>query len=140
MKTFVIDASVAIKWVIEEPGTKEALGLRRHRLLAPDLLIPECANILWKKVRRKELSGDEAEFAARLLARADVDLEPMRALFEPAIKMALALDHPAYDCTYLALADARGCDFVTADETLSRKALAAGVGSRILALRAVDPL
>ena len=91
MKTFVIDASVAIKWVIEEPGTKEALDLRRHRLLAPDLLIPECANILWKKVRRKELSGDEAEFAARLLARADVDLEPMRALFEPAIKMALAL-------------------------------------------------
>lgn len=140
MKTFVIDASVAIKWVIEEPGTKEALGLRRHRLLAPDLLIPECANILWKKVRRKELSDDEAEFAARLLARADIDLEPMRALFEPAIKMACALDHPAYDCTYLALADARGCDFVTADETLSRKALAAGVGSRILALRAVNSL
>ena len=41
MKTFVIDASGVIKWVIEEPGTKEALGLRRHRLLAPDLLILE---------------------------------------------------------------------------------------------------
>ena len=41
VKTFVIDASGVIKWVIEEPGTKEALGLRRHRLLAPDLLILE---------------------------------------------------------------------------------------------------
>ena len=112
VKTFVVDASVAIKWVIEEPGTKEALRLRRHRLLAPDLLIPECANILWKKVRRKELSSEEAEFAARLLARADTELEPMRALFEQAIKLALALDHPAYDCAYLALAEARGCDFL----------------------------
>ena len=48
MSTFVIDASVAIKWVVEEPGTPEALLLRRHRLLAPDLLMAECANILWK--------------------------------------------------------------------------------------------
>jgi len=46
-----IDASIAIKWVIEETGTQEALALREcARLIAPDLLIPECANILWKKV------------------------------------------------------------------------------------------
>jgi predicted nucleic acid-binding protein len=49
---FVIDASVAIKWLVDEPGTAAALSLRRHRLLAPDLLIAECANVLWKKVRR----------------------------------------------------------------------------------------
>jgi predicted nucleic acid-binding protein len=64
----------------------------------------------------------------------------MRALFEPAIRIALAIDHPAHDRAYLALANARGCDFVTADETLSRKALAPGVGSRILALRAIGPV
>jgi predicted nucleic acid-binding protein len=50
MKELVIDASVAVKWVVEEPGTQEALLLRQHRLLAPDLLVAECANILWKKV------------------------------------------------------------------------------------------
>jgi predicted nucleic acid-binding protein len=54
VKAFVIDASVAIKWVVRETGTQEALSLRQHRLVAPDLLVAECANILWKKVRRKE--------------------------------------------------------------------------------------
>lgn len=135
MSTFVIDASVAIKWVIDEPGTTEALSLRRHRLLAPDLLVAECANILWKKVRRKELSEDEALLAARLLARADVEFEPMRALLEPATRLAIALDHPAYDCAYLALAEARGCDFVTADAALRRKVLWAGLTSKVIALR-----
>ncbi len=133
MSTFVIDASLAIKWVIDEPGTKEALNLRRHRLLAPDLLVVECANILWKKVRRRELSEDEAMVAARLLARADIELEPMRPLLEPAMRLALTLDHPAYDCVYLALAQQRGCDFITADETLSRKA-PADFGTKIILL------
>jgi predicted nucleic acid-binding protein len=122
--TWVIDASVAIKWVVDEPGTEQALLLRRHRLVAPDLLVPECANILWKKVRRGELSEAEAMLAARLLQRAEVDLEPMRSLLEPATKLAIALDHPAYDCIYLALAEALSCAMVTADEQLYRKTLA----------------
>ena len=63
MSALVINASIAIKWVIEEEGTKEALALRNQPLAAPDLLIAECANILWKKVRRRKLSGQEAEFA-----------------------------------------------------------------------------
>ena len=55
MTVLVVDASIAIKWVIQEAETAEALWLRRHRLAAPDLLVAECANILWKKVRRNEL-------------------------------------------------------------------------------------
>lgn len=46
MRALVIDASIAIKWVIEEEGTNEALALRNQALAAPDLLIAECANIL----------------------------------------------------------------------------------------------
>jgi predicted nucleic acid-binding protein len=136
MTNLVIDASVAIKWVIDEPGTKEALSLLRHQLYAPDLLVPECANILWKKVRRKELTREEAELAARLLQRADIELAPMRALLEPATRLASALDHPAYDCTYLALAESMSCDLVTADRRLSAKTLPAGHKSKILALTA----
>ncbi len=60
MTTFVIDAGVAIKRVIDEPGSAEALLLRRHRLIAPDLIIADCANILWKKVRRKEMLEEGA--------------------------------------------------------------------------------
>ncbi len=115
MRTLVVDASVAIKWVVEEVGTPDALALRRYRLSAPDLLIPECANILWKKVRRQEISREEALLAARLLERADVDLVPMRRLLGPAIQLATVLDHPAYDCIYLSLAQSTGYSFVTAD-------------------------
>ncbi len=121
MKRLVVDASVAIKWVVEEPGTAEALALRRYRLSAPDLLIPECANILWKKARRQEMSADEASLAARLLEHADVELIPMRRLLEPATRLAIQLDHPAYDCLYLALAQSTGCSFVTADAKFCAK-------------------
>ncbi len=121
MSDFVIDASVAVKWVIDEEGTREALALRRRRLMAPDLLIPECANILWKKVRRGELATDEAALAARLLARADIELMPMRTCLEVATAIAIGLDHPAYDCVYIALAEAEGLPFVTADGRLLRK-------------------
>ncbi len=121
MSDLVIDASVAIKWVIEEEGTAEALTLRRQHLIAPDLIIPECANILWKKVRRDELSAEEASLAGRLLANADIELVPMRPLMDAAIKIALLLDHPAYDCVYLALAEQSNLKFVTADSRLIAK-------------------
>jgi predicted nucleic acid-binding protein len=131
---FVVDASVAIKWVIDETGTAAALRLRQHRLLAPDLIVAECANILWKKVRRRELSREEATLAARLLARAEIELAPMRGLLEPATKLALQLDHPAYVCTYLALAAQQACGFVTADASLRRTAESPPHGASVLLL------
>ena len=131
MSDLVIDASVAIKWVIEEDGTKEALALRRQALAAPDLLVAECAKILRKKVRRKELSEPEAAFAAGLLARADVELVAMRPYLEAATRIAAGLDHPAYDCFYIALAE--GLSLVTADSTLVRKASGRYAG-RVLGL------
>lgn len=135
---FVIDASVAIKWVVGEPNSDRAVLLRRKQLFAPDLLIAECANILWKKVRRSELSGAEAILAARLLQRADIQLEPMRRLLEPATRLSLALDHPAYDCTYLALAETLSCAMVTADERLYRKVASGDFGPKVLRLVSIQ--
>jgi predicted nucleic acid-binding protein len=122
VNTFVIDASIAVKWVVEEDGTVAALLLRKQaKLIAPELLVVECANILWKKVHRDELSKDEALLAARLLQGADLELLPNRSLLEAATLIAIDLDHPAYDCLYIALAAANDCPFVTADERLLRK-------------------
>ncbi len=121
MSLFVIDASVAVKWIIDEEGTTAALALRNQPLAAPDLLVAECANILWRKVRRGELTDQEAILAARLLARADIDLLPMRSYLEAATRIAIVLDHPAYDCLYIAAAEAEGLPFVTADDRLLRK-------------------
>lgn len=122
MITLVIDASVAVKWVVEEEGTQAALALRgQTKLIAPELLVAECANILWKKIQRNELSQDEGFLAAKLLQGADVELLPMRSLLHVATRMAVDLNHPAYDCVYLALATEYDCQFATADERLLRK-------------------
>lgn len=121
MTKLVIDASIAIKWVVEEDGTADALALRRRaQLIAPDLLIPECANILWKKVQRTELSPKEASLAARLLQGAEIELFPMRSLLEMATQLSIELHHPAYDCIYISLAAENNCRFVTADDRLLR--------------------
>jgi predicted nucleic acid-binding protein len=119
---YIIDASVAIKWFVPEDGSEHALTLARgHRLVAPDLLVVECANILWKKARRSEISKDDASLAGRLLERAEIELVPMRDLVAKSIEFGIELDHPAYDCVYLALASNLASPFVTADESLIRK-------------------
>ncbi|MDD2677110.1 MAG: type II toxin-antitoxin system VapC family toxin [Methylacidiphilaceae bacterium] len=122
MNALVIDASIAVKWVVEEEGTAEALTLRRRvKLIAPELLVAESANILWKKFQRNELSKEEAFLGARLLQAADIEFLPTHSLLETATRTAIELDHPVYDCLYLALAADRDCRFVTADERFLRK-------------------
>jgi predicted nucleic acid-binding protein len=122
VNTLVVDASIVVKWVVEEDSTPEALVLRQKaRLIAPDLLVAECANILWKKVQKGELLKAEAIVAARLLHGAELELLPMWSLFEATTRMSIEIDHPAYDCVYLVLALQRKCQFVTADERLLHK-------------------
>lgn len=122
MSRFVVDASVAIKWVVHEDGSDTAVAvLENCALTAPDLLVAECSNILWKKVRRQELTREQADLAARLLESANVELLPTRHLMGAATRMAIELDHPAYDCIYLALAAENDWPFVTADLRLMRK-------------------
>jgi predicted nucleic acid-binding protein len=136
----IVDASVAIKWVVPETGTAEALALFGNRLLAPALLQAEAANILWKKVKRGELSASEARIAARLLASFRIEFcSPGRELTR-VLELAMALDHAAYDCVYLALAEERGVPMVTADAKLIRLTQAARQSSRVLDRILVVPL
>jgi predicted nucleic acid-binding protein len=65
----IVDASVAIKWFIDEPGSDAARRLWRNEsdLLAPDLIIPEVCNAAWRKVRLGESHPAQAnEIAARV--------------------------------------------------------------------------
>jgi predicted nucleic acid-binding protein len=118
----VVDASVAIKWVVAEAGTERAIALRLHRLIAPDLLFAECANVLWRKLQRREITEDEAVIAAQTLEQADFVVVSARRYMARAVAIAAALDHPAYDAIYLAVAEAFGLRLVTADDRLIRKA------------------
>lgn len=120
-RAVVIDASVALRWIVQEPGTELALAIRRFRLLAPDLLMPECANALWKKAARAELSYDEAVVAAEIMTQASIELRPTAPLTPLATRLAIRLQHPAYDCFYLALARSESIPLVTADARLVRQ-------------------
>lgn len=134
---WVVDASIALKWAFTEDGSAEANRLLLQTLIAPDLIVAECANAVWKKVRRSEISQADAEIAVRLLSIAPVEHRPTRHLFEATTRMAIEIQHPAYDCLYLALAEAEQCRFVTADAALVRKLRHASpdrLGKRIVTL------
>jgi predicted nucleic acid-binding protein len=98
----VIDASVAVKWVVPESDSARAEVLLDHGLVAPDLLFAECADVLWKKVRRGELTREEAEIAAQTLEQAELAVVSTRGYLAVATSIAAEFDHPAYDSVYLA--------------------------------------
>ena len=119
---FVIDASVAIKLVVPEVYSVQAVALQSsQRLAAPDILFSECANTLWKKVRRGELSEADTAEALDVLTDMDLQVLPCRELAQEALMLSLRLDHPAYDCLYLCLALRLDTAVVTADKRLLRK-------------------
>lgn len=113
----IVDASVAIKWFVTENLHEEARSLlgKGHDFYAPDLLVAELANAVWKKVRRKEIDDRQA----REIALACLDgPELLRSadLVDRALQIAFELGHPVYDCLYLACAEAMGGMVVTADK------------------------
>ncbi len=112
---FVVDASVAIKWVVAEPGSRDALALLDDELVAPDLLMAECTNTLWRLARQGILSKAGTEAALTFFAGVPITLVPTRSLMPRAFDMAFSLEHPAYECLYLALAERRGLVCLTAD-------------------------
>ena len=95
MTTYVVDASVAIKWVVPEPGWHEAKLLQRHELVAPDLLFAEFSNILWKKSVRGEIADVAADVAAVALVRMPIEVVPSHRLMQRATALARQLRHPA---------------------------------------------
>lgn len=117
----VVDASVAIKWLVPEQDWAVARRLFGTRTpIAPQLILAECSNILWKKLRRGELTRSEVVEAAEKIAGLEVNLASLQDLMAPATELAVYLDHPAYDCFYLALAVVENSPLVTADDRLLR--------------------
>ena len=113
--TIVIDASVAVKWVLPENGSEAASSLLSEELIAPTFWLLEAASVLWRRQRRGEMSVDQA--GARLLGliNAPVAPVPIEPHIERSLKLAAELDHPVYDCLYLAIAIKHDTHVVTAD-------------------------
>jgi len=118
MKTLVIDASVAIKWFIPEEGSIAAVGLLdgKRELIAPDLIRPEVANIIWKLCSRGLLKMEEASQIIEDFLSLPVDIHDNEPLIRGAFEIAAQTKRTVYDSLYLALAIQAHGVMVTADE------------------------
>jgi predicted nucleic acid-binding protein len=118
--TLVDDASVAFKWFAQEDGTDRALELlaRDEPIVAPDLIVAEVCDAASKSLRRAELSPAQFDEIVSDIAQPFSRLIPVAHLIRPAAALTRRLDHPIYDCLYLALADTEGLRVVTADQRL----------------------
>jgi predicted nucleic acid-binding protein len=106
VSVFVVDASLVVKWFVPEIHAEAA---RRwldasHDYVAPDLLFAEVGNVVWKKVRRKELEETEARQLVMDLARVAVETVATRSLLHDALAVALTTGITVYDAMYLTLA------------------------------------
>jgi predicted nucleic acid-binding protein len=115
---YVVDASVAVKWYVPEVHSVEAERLLdpAYDLHAPDLIVPEFGNILWKKVGRGELTVAHARKIVEAFIGVPMFKHPTSPMLEAAFDGAVQSTQTVYDWTYLALAVALDCPMVTADE------------------------
>lgn len=113
----VVDASVAVKWLITEPDSETARELvaSGEDLHAPCLMVSEVANALWRKAQLGEVERGDIGAMLAWVPEMPVRWSADEAVGADAARLALALDHPVYDCIYLALAHRIGARVVTAD-------------------------
>lgn len=85
---------------------------------APDIIMSELGNILWKKIRREDITAARANAVAETISdpsRFPVTLLPVQDLVPAALRIATEFDRSFYDALYLAAALELDAQFVTAD-------------------------
>jgi predicted nucleic acid-binding protein len=128
LSVFVVDASVAAKWLL--PAMQEPLVEQANRLLGqetegsadfvvPDLFWPEIGNVLWKAVRRERITPTQAEESLITALSWAFETVPSRQLLERALEIGLRHQRSFYDSIYVALAVSQQIELITADERLA---------------------
>jgi len=128
----VLDASVAVKLVSEEAGSDAALERvgAAGRIIAPDWMLLEVTHALWKKAHQSRADEAVAESGVKALKQVVDAFFPADDLLSAALALSFQLQHPVYDCLYLALAQAEGAVVLTADEKFVRAATQHGHGGQ----------
>jgi predicted nucleic acid-binding protein len=136
VKAFVLDASVALAWLIDDPVPSYATKIQERiadgeAALVPALWVLEMANGLLMAERRGKLAASDADHGLRQLeALITVGIE-VDTLAAPTIREAFTpartYELTAYDAVYLELARREGLPLATLDKTLRRAAAKAGI-------------
>jgi len=125
---YVLDASVAAKWVLptqDEPLAAEAARLYDDyqkgdiSFIVPDLFWAELGNALWNAVRRKRITREVAEKALSFLQARNLPTVPSPPLLGTALALAITCGRTVYDCVYVSLAASSSAELITADERLA---------------------
>lgn len=133
VQVVVLDASVAVRWVVDEAGSDEAAALLERDVawITPRLLLTEAASALRRKVADKTLAPAAAAQSLDALLQAIADgvirLIDDERVIAPALLLAVSLQHKVPDCVYLALAEREGAGIATADDRLARFARSRGI-------------
>jgi predicted nucleic acid-binding protein len=130
----VVDASIAAKWMVEEPGRHDALKVLdlEDEIIAPDLIIPEVASVFRKKVIRGEMTSDQAAAGLSAMGGLFSRFVSCTGLALDAWRLSQRLDHSVYDCFYLACA-LPSARLVSADLRFMDKCRAAGFADIVVA-------
>jgi predicted nucleic acid-binding protein len=118
--TIVIDASVAVKWVLPEVGSERAAAIRTadDDLIAPSLACAEIGSAIWRAVLRGDVPAADARQGLRIALSHYRRMVALEELADRALDLAVRVRHPIYDCFYLALAERERCALLSADSRL----------------------
>jgi len=126
----VVDASVVIKWVLSGEAYEEnAAKFKDNQLsenaemFAPSLMIYEVANSLWKAIKLKRITQEDAFRAMKDMGDLQINLqEQYWTEASREFGIAIKLDITTYDAAYLALSEKMNAPVITADDKLYEKA------------------
>ena len=139
MTVHIADTNVLIKYVVPEEFSSVARRIMGQyddaqlRLIAPDYIFIECANVLWKYVRRNNLSVANAVSALRELQRLNIPLIPHGELLEDALLFAANTGITVYDALFCVLARRENAELITADIALVNRLVGTSIRVRPLA-------
>jgi predicted nucleic acid-binding protein len=134
VKRFVLDASIALAWLLDDPVPAYALqvkgSLRNTRALVPSLWTLEMANALAVGERRGNLTPDQVARSMHLIEQLvgeTIEIVASVATFRQVLATARSFRLTAYDAVYLETARSEGVPLATLDRALRDAAHRAGI-------------
>jgi len=128
MITAVLDASVAVKWLLpadKEPLHDEAMDLLKRfervdiGFIVPEFFWLEISNVLWKRTRGPAVTKSTAQSLYRDLQTKGLKTVHSTRLVPSAFEIAVTYGCSVYDSLYVALAKDKDTFLITADEKLA---------------------